>query len=192
MDFLSIAKTVGAGLFSTLVPGGAGILTAVNAVLPDDKKLPETATGHDIVNAVDKLPPELKAKVQLKKFDVKIEQIKQSHDTLRTMLASEATSKQTTRPQVVLLFTWFFMVIATIYMIGYLMAVLSKNPDMVDAVLGAWPVVLALVSLPAIIIKAYFGILEKEQSNKLNAMNGLPTSQIEGLTNKLGKLIRGK
>ena len=59
-----------AAVASTFIPGGPAVLSAVNAILPNDKKLPETATGQEIVNAVDALPPEQRASLMEKEVDL--------------------------------------------------------------------------------------------------------------------------
>jgi len=61
MNLGDILKTVGSGLIKTLVPGGGLLIDAVNGFLPDDKKLPNTATGQDAQNAINTLTPEQKA-----------------------------------------------------------------------------------------------------------------------------------
>ena len=102
MDFLSIAKTVGAGAISALVPGGPAIVAGINALLPDEYKMPENVTGKQAEKTIQSLDPETKAKVLSKQFDVKIEQIQQSYDTLRTMLTQDATNPQSSHfsPQI--------------------------------------------------------------------------------------------
>ena len=76
MNLGDILKTVGSGLIKTLVPGGGLLIDAVNGFLPDDKKLPNDATGEQAQSAIDSLPPEQRASVLKKEYDVKIEQIK--------------------------------------------------------------------------------------------------------------------
>ncbi len=184
MDFLSIAKTVGAGLFSTLVPGGAQILGVVNEMLPEDQKLPKSATGNDIANSVEKLSPELKAKVALRKFDVDIEKIKQSYESNRAMILATATNPQSTRPKIALgafriLALVTFMAVA---IFGY--AVIVGDDTMVTAVLSGWPFIATITGTFTTLLLAYFGVLKKENENMLNASNGH-----EAGVSSLGKLI---
>ena len=81
MNIWNIVKGVGAGVISS-VPGGSLVLSAVNALLPNDKQLPNTATGEQLGNAVSNLPPDKQAEILSKEFDVDITQIEQSNSTL--------------------------------------------------------------------------------------------------------------
>ena len=190
MDFLKIAKTVGAGIFSAVVPGGAGILSMVNEVLPEGSKLPANATGSQAVSAIDNLSPDLKAKVMLKKFDVNLEQIKQSHETLQTMLVSDATNPHSTRPKIAL---GSFRVVAISILLTvstWTYAVFSGDKDMVSAVMNGWPFLLSVIAPLIILLQAYFGVLRKETQDKLNASNG---GQSQGaVASIMGKLLGKK
>ena len=63
MDFKTILKTVGTGLITTLVPGGNAIISGIKAFLPDDKKLPDNATGTQAQNAISQMTPEVQAQI---------------------------------------------------------------------------------------------------------------------------------
>lgn len=187
MDFLDIAKTVGAGLFSALVPGGSVILGEINKMLPDNKKLPKSATGSDIINAVDNLSPELQAEISLRQFDVDIEQIKQSHETVRAMLASDAITPQSTRPKIAY---GSFLVVGISILITVLTwsyAVLSDNSTMVKAVMGGWGFLLAVITPLVILLHAYFGVIRSENQSKVNASIGKDTQK--GIIGAIGALM---
>jgi hypothetical protein len=81
------------------LPGaGTALLSVVNEFLPEDSRLPETATGNDIENAIHSMPSESRAELIKKQFDIDITQIKESHSTIRAMLESDAKNQHTTRP----------------------------------------------------------------------------------------------
>jgi hypothetical protein len=188
MDLWNIVKTVGSGIISTMVPGGPLIVAAVNEFLPKDKKLPDSATGQQAMDAIDTLPPEQRAAVMNKKYDVDITQIKESHDTVRAMLTANATSTHTTRPYIAKqsFHVIAFSVITTTAMWAY--AVLTKNTEMVTAIMNGWPFVVGVNGTLATLLLAYFGILKTEQKNKLDASNGV--AQPTGLAGLLTTLIR--
>ncbi len=98
MDIWGIIKSVGGAVVRNAVPGGGLIVDAVNALLPDDAKLPTDATGHDIKRAVEALPPEQRAAIEQKRFDVEIAQIRQENSTVRAMLEADTKTPHTTRP----------------------------------------------------------------------------------------------
>lgn len=62
MKLFDFAKKVGAGVIKEL-PMGNMILDGVNALLPNDVKLPTSATGEDLKSAIDSLPPAERARV---------------------------------------------------------------------------------------------------------------------------------
>lgn len=168
-----IVKTVGSTALQVALPGtGSAIVAAVNEFLPDDSKLPGTATGNDAVNAIQKLSPEAQASVMNKQFDVDIERLRQQYGTIQTMLTSDATMQHTTRPYIAkgAFHVVAFVTIVTISIWSY--AIATGDDSMVTAVVNGWPFILGVVGPLVVLLHAYFGVLRKEQQNKLNAANG--------------------
>lgn len=187
MNIMEILGKVGSGVITSLVPGGAAIVSAVNAFLPDDKKLPGSATGAQVSAAVSALPPEQRAQVIAKEFDVDITQIKESNDTLRTMLTAEQASTHTTRPRIALgsFYVVGFAIVAVVLLWCY--AVATGNSVMVSAIMEGWPFLLAVLGPLVVLLRAYFGVLKTEQKNRLDAANGSTGTAVSGI---LSKLIR--
>lgn len=100
MDFLDIVKKAGVEIFTDAIPMGGTILKVINGMLPDDSKLPLDATGKQIEEAVKSMPPELRQKIELKSFDVEMTNIKESHETARQMLISDAVNPHSTRAKI--------------------------------------------------------------------------------------------
>ena len=98
MKLWDVVKSVGSAVVREVVPGGGILVDAVNEFLPDDKKLPSNATGKDIDAAVSSLPPDQRARVMEKEFDVDLAHIRQSNETVRAMLEADAKAPHTTRP----------------------------------------------------------------------------------------------
>lgn len=171
-----IVKTVGSGIISTAVPGGPLIVAAINAALPDDQQLPEGATGAQAQDAISKIPAVDRAAVMDKQFEVQLTEIKESHDTVRTMLTADATMPQTTRPKIVLGMyrVVSFVIIVTISLWAY--AVGMKDEVMVTAIMNGWPFVVGIIGPFLVVIRTYFGILKQEQQNKLDAAGGAVTA----------------
>lgn len=188
MKLWDIAKTVGAGIFSVAVPGGAKILETVNDLLPDDSKLLPNATGNDIQNAVESLPPEQKAAVMEKEFDVEITQIQESNSTLRAMLESDAQNPHSTRPYIAKgsFHVVAFTVIVAVSIWAY--GVLIENIELVKSVMDGWPFILSVIAPLITLLWAYFGILKQEHKNKLNAVTGSMTTG--GLTGILSTILK--
>lgn len=168
------------------VPGGGILLEAVNAALPPDRQLPAHASGRDVESAISALPGPQQANLLDRQFDVQETQIRASADTLRAMLDAERASPHTTRPFIA---KWSFIVAAAISVVfvtvwGY--AVLTKAESLVSAVTNGWPMILAVVGPMWSLLYAYFGVLRKEQGDRLSAASGQPmhgiiASVIKGL-----------
>lgn len=165
MKLLKILKTVGSGIIKTMIPG-SGIIDTVNALLPDSKKLSESATGNDVEKAIAGLSPEARAQVLSKQFDVDITNIEQSNETLRAMLEHDAANPQSTRPKIAY---QAFQVIAvtvivTVSMWAY--AVVTENTEMVETIMDGWPFIVGVTSVLSTVLLRYFGSLDKEHQNK--------------------------
>lgn len=187
MKLWDIVKTVGSSIISEVVPGGSLIVDGINALLPNDKKLPVNATGDQVNSAISHLPPEQQVQVLNKEYDVEIEQIKQSHSSLRTMLEANATSTHTTRPKIAY---QSFQVIAfsTISVIfAWSFAVVTDNTEMVDTIERSWLFILGVITPLVTVLHAYFGVLRDETKDKFNAAQGHKVDPVGGLIGKLFK-----
>lgn len=186
MDLWSVVRAVGAGVISSVVPGGSAIIGAVNAMLPDDQKLPETATGNDVQAAIHGMPPEQAAALKSKEYDLDITQIQESNATVRAMLDSDAKNPHTTRPYIakqafhVVAFTCVSII--TLWAV----AIATDNEKMVTAIMDGWQFILAVIGPLVTLLWAYFGILRQEHRQRMNAAAGAPThAGITGLISVL-------
>ena len=172
MNLWDIVKTVGAGVVTATVPGGGAIVGAVNALLPDEKKLPETATGDQIRGAISSLPPEKQVEVMNKQFDVDITQITESGSTLRAMLEQDVKNPHSTRPYIAKRAFQLLALISAAIIVGWLYAVLVKDGGLVESIVGGWPFVAAIVAPFVALLRSYFGILKTENRDRLEAAGG--------------------
>ncbi len=167
-----VLKTVGAGAISTMVPGGPLVLAAINAALPDDMNLPTNATGEQAIGAISALPPAQRDAVMQKQLDVDIAQIRESNQTMRTMLETEAKSTQSTRPRIALGCFQLLAAVTLIVVSTWAWAVIAGKPEMVEAVMDGWPFLVGVTGTFATVLLRYFGALVQEQKNKLSAITG--------------------
>lgn len=176
MKIWDIVRKVGGGIISNAVPGGALIVDAVNAFLPDDKKLSSGATGDDLHNAISALPAAQQVEIMSKEFDVEITQIKESHSTLRTMLEHDASNPQSTRPYIAKhsFHVIAFCIVVIVSMFAYAVAI--ENKEMVKVIMDGWPFVVGILGILAALLRAYFGILSGEKKAVLDAANGKTAS----------------
>lgn len=176
MKLLDIAKTVGSAIISTAVPGGPLLLAGINELLPDDKKLPPSATGQDVQDAVASLPPEQQAAVINKEFDVDLTQIRESNETLRAMLASDAASQHTTRPYIAKHAFHMVAFVSVVVICLWAYGVAKQDEKLVTAVMNGWPFVLAVIAPFVVLLRAYFGVLKQEQRDRINGATGTSTT----------------
>ena len=181
MKLWDIVKTVGGAVVRNAVPGGGLLVDVVNEFLPDDKKLPAGATGTDVQAAVDKLPPDQRAQLMGREFDVQIEH----HHTLQAMLQAEQGCSHTTRPRIALgsFHLVAFVTIVAILLWAYAIAIESEK--LVAAVVDGWPFVAAVIAPFVTLLWAYFGVLKNEQRNRLNAVNGSTAGPLGGIISKI-------
>lgn len=188
MKILDIVKKVGLGIVREVVPGGGLLVDAVNELLPDDKKLPSNATGRQIGEAVASLPPDQRAAVIEKEFDVEITEIKESHSTVRAMLEHDAANPHSTRPAIARgafqVVTAVTLIIVSVWAVG----VLTDNAELVAAVMDGWPFVLSTVAPFVVLLQAYFGVLKQENRDKLQAASG--SSPVGGIAGILSAIIK--
>lgn len=168
MKLWDVIKTVGANTVRQAVPGGGLLIDAVNEWLPDGRKLPSDATGRDVEAMIDKLPADQRAELLEKEFDVDVERIQQSNETLRAMLVSDSEMKHTTRPYIAkhAFHVVAFSVVVTVSAWAY--GVVIKDIDIVDAIMDGWPFMLSVIGPFVVLLQAYFGVLRDESKNRLN------------------------
>ena len=172
MNLWDIAKKVGLGMLTVAVPGAGALISTINAVLPDDKKLPETATGEDVANAIESLPADQRAALLSKQYDIEITDIKESNQTLRVALDADTKNPHTTRPYIAKgsFLVVAFVTITTISIWSY--GVVGDDSVMIQTVMDGWPFVLSVIAPLIILLHGYFGILKNEHKNRLDAANG--------------------
>lgn len=172
MNLGDILKTVGSGLIKTLVPGGGLLIDAVNGFLPDDKKLPNDATGEQAKSAISSLPPEQQASVLSKQYDVDIAEIKADVSKFEALCKVDETGN-TTRPEIALRManTMIFTIVVTV--VAYFYAIITKDTEIIKAINDGWTIILGLLTWPAGIVNSYFGKRTKEKQHKYEATTGV-------------------
>lgn len=159
-----------ASIAAPFIPGGSAIVSAVNAFLPDSKKLPENAKGEEILSAIDQLPEDKKA--QLLEKQINLEVVREENWTERYVAMVKADS-QSTRPKIALIMAWL-VVIESIVFISFLSysvytsGISSLNQPYLWTVFGV------LTGIPSGILGKYFGELRREQANRLGIQNTNP------------------
>ncbi len=171
-----------AAVASALIPGGPVILAAVNAILPDDKKLPETATGNDIADAVNALPPEQRASLMSKEIDLQIAQ--EEGWTARYKAMTEGDG-QSTRPRIALMMAQVTCFVILLFAAAIAVQILTEGLDSLAESAGAWTVFATLLGIPSGVLAKYFGELRKEQQSRLGSAPGGLLGNLAGILGKV-------
>ncbi len=160
-----------AGMASALIPGGPAVLAAVNQFLPEDEKLPETATGAQIGSAIERLPPESQVQLMSKQIDVEIKELDAQSANYMAMVQADSHS---TRPKIALMMAWtmVLLIAGSLGIIG--MGVYNDGLKGVDLALVAIGGAFTMMSaVPARVLLRYFGELRIEQGQRL----GMPAPE---------------
>jgi hypothetical protein len=174
MDVGSILKKVGGSLLKNAFPPLSGVaFDLINDALPADKKLSETSTGADAEEAILSLQPDQQASLLEKKLDVEMTEIKEWSNIISALAEVDKTGN-TTRPKIARDQSTLigFGVVITLGPIAY--AIVTGDSKMIDSIASAWPVILAVIGIPAGIVTSYFGKHTKEKAQKYEAVTRIP------------------
>jgi len=163
MNLKSIISKIGASIVREAIPGGGLILDTVNAFLPDDKKLDSSATGNDIQSAVDSLPPEQRAQVLTKEYDVEIAEI-QTHARTQEAMAKVDIARASTRPQIAIMMAKVVAFAIVIVMSIWAVAVLRNNTETLKVLADSSVFILTILGTPTLLLRSYFGMRTKEKT----------------------------
>jgi len=168
-----------ANVAAQFIPGAPAVISAVNAFLPDSKKLPAQATGGEILSAVEGLPPDQRASLMEKEIDLQIEQERGWTERYTAMAQADGHS---TRPKIAWLMAQLLVGQSIIFMalLGwgvYSTGIKSLSEPYLWATFGT------LTGIPAGLLGKYFGELRREQANR----QGQPTGLLSGIMGLLKK-----
>lgn len=109
----------------------------------------------------------------LKLASIEADNFRVKGETVQAMLLAESKSKHTTRPKIAYQAWQVTGVVILAIAFSWVYAVLSENSEMVAVIQSGWPFLLALIGPPVGWLNSYFGILRKEDKDRLDAYNGV-------------------
>ncbi|MDH5297858.1 MAG: hypothetical protein OEV91_02450 [Desulfobulbaceae bacterium] len=190
MNIANVLLKVGGAVVSSVVPGGAAIVEMVNAFLPDDKKLPATATGTQVQTAVDSLPPEQKEAVLLKEMDVQIEDIKGWTNIVESLATADGVGAST-RPKIAMMMAWAVCATSGLFTLAWAWAIVSGDATTLMQLGNSYLLITALLATPTALLYAYFGMRKDEKLARYGAAMGQAPAPPSGLTGLI-KSFTGK
>lgn len=189
MDLFSILTKVGGAALKSIPPVGTvvEILSFVNDILPDDKKLIETSTGSEALAAISSLPKDTQTEILHRKFDVELAEIK-AHVDVTLALAEVDKTGHTTRPAIAKGMSQLiaFGVIVTLSPIAY--AIVADKPKMILSISQIWPLIATVIGIPASIVNSYFGKRSKEKAQKYQAVSNTPP--LAGIISQIASVLK--
>ncbi len=189
MNIGKILTTIGGAALNMFVPGAGEIIGAINNFLPDDKKLPATATGHDAIKAVNSLPPEQQQQIMSKQMDVEIAEIN-SFASIQQSLAAADSAGHSTRPQIAMMMAKIvsFSVIVLISM--WCVAMFNSDVATLKTLSNSTPWVVTVLGTPTTLLFTYFGKRTKEKLRRYSM--GAGQQQAPGLLSTIAGMINKK
>jgi hypothetical protein len=188
--FVNIGKIlakVGTAVISNIVPGAGIVIDAVNAFLPDEKKLPADATGQQTSDAINSLPVADQVTILSKQLDVEIIEA-QEYTKVISALAEADKTGSSTRPQIALMMAKVtsFAIIISVSVWAY--AVVLDLSTMMVQLKASWPLLMAILGPPIALLRAYFAMRTKEKRARYNI--GAGQSESNGLLNDIIGVFR--
>ena len=183
MNFGKALKSIAGpllGVASTLIPGGPVILGAINAMLPDDKKLPPTTTGAQMHQAVTDLTPESRASLMEKELDVEIAEINAWADIQDSMAKADAAGAST-RPRIAVMMAQVVVFTVLAFVSVWVVAIYQEDLKTLEMINNSWGTILAVIATPTALLRSYFGMRTKEKQSRYAMASGTPATT--GLAN---------
>lgn len=169
-DILKGAATV----IGTANPLIGAAITVANQFLPDDEKLPDAATGQQVIDKINTLPPDQQASVFNHEIDLKIAQEEGWTERYKAMCSSDDQSSRA-RIAIMMAQVLVFEIMAFTVLFFWDRSVLNSD---------AWMVFGVVTGTPAAILLNYFGNLRREHSQRQEVMGA---SDVSG--NPLMKIV---
>jgi len=183
MNFGSILKKVGTSIIKNVIPGGEFAIDMVNKFLSEDKKLPPNATGEQVSQAIQLLPPEIQAQILSKEYDVQIAEIN-AWERIQGHLADADRAGSSTRPKISLMFAH----VVSFVMIAFSSALVIQVYMGKAKIEEAWPLALALIAPAVELLRYYFGKRSNEKEERYHVATGVPAKA--GIMENIVNLIR--
>ena len=190
MKFSEIWKNVIAPVGSVVggfVPYVGPAVKAINSFMPDDKQLPETATKDDIQAAVESLPAPQKAALMEKQVELEIVKEQEWSKVVASLAAADATGNST-RPWIAKLMAGVVSFAVIIFVSLWAVAVGFNKTDMIKAINDAWPMIIAVLGTPTLLLRSYFGNRTDEKKARYAASNG--QQHISGIAGLIGSFLK--
>ena len=187
MNIGKILAEVGGSIISNVIPGAGIVIDAINAFLPDDKKLSADATGQQAGTAINSLPPSEQVTVLSKQLDVEIIEA-QEYTKVISALAEVDKAGSSTRPIIAKMMAQVVCFAVIVFSSALTIAIFKDAAETIKQLSDTWPLMLAILATPTALLRAYFGMRTKEKKARYNIGNG--QSQSSGILSDIINMFK--
>tara|TARA_R110000803_G_scaffold60111_1_gene119183 strand:+ start:249 stop:773 length:525 start_codon:yes stop_codon:yes gene_type:complete len=174
MKIKSILSTL-MGAAASVNPVVGTVLGIVNEFLPDDKKLPPIASGHQVLSAYEQLPEAQRAAAD-NRLEHKLGMEKEHSSQIKAAYAHD-NSGNSTRPHIAIVSVYTYLAVA----------ISMATKIFLETGLPDWSLVAAVMAPPVLWANTYMNARKQEKLARYNAANGHPTV---GLASVIGGLFK--
>ena len=153
-------------------PAVGAAINAVNALLPEEKRLPATATVAEVDNAALKIEdPQLRGELMEMELQLSIvESNNWAH--VQTTLAEADKHNSSTRPSIANRMAWLLAIAIGAILVCLIVAAVRGHANVISELSNAGTLILALLGAPTTVVFHYFGIRTKEKLGRYSASTG--------------------
>jgi len=147
------------------------------------------ATGKQVHEAIQTLPPDQQAMLLSKQLDVEMAEI-HSFTAIQESLAKADIAGSSTRPEIAKMMATVVCFAVVAFVSAWVVALFTKQAAM-EQVSGSWPVMLTALGTPTALLRSYFGLRTKEKNGRYGIALG-QAPQPSPLASLAGALFGGK
>lgn len=189
MDLGNILKTAGTIALKNLIPGAGLIIDMVNGFLPDDKKLPITASGVEVKGAIDALPPEQRNALLMKEIDLEVVKEQEWTKIISTLAEADKTGAST-RPWIAKLMAAAVFYAIIIFISFVAKAIWVRDFATIEKLSGSWELITVFLGIPSYVLRAYFGDRTEEKKARYSLASNGSVQQGNFLTDIISAIKR--
>jgi len=183
---------IGATVLGTANPVVAGGIKIINTLLPEDKKLPESASNGQVLDAASSLSPDHRLALMEKELDIELAEIQSHTDNLR-VLADVDKSGSSTRPYIALMMSWVIVLSVLPVSWAYAYSLIANKADLMQSISQNYMILLVLLGTPIWVVRAYFGHRTEEKKARYALSANQTVAQNQSVLGAIvGAMMNGK
>ncbi len=167
-------------------PAGAGILSVVNAFLPDSKKLPVNSTGAEVESVIATLSADQRVALYDRLTEVEIVEANNFAASFDAMSKADMAGSST-RPEIAKMMAQTVCYSVVVLVTAVSICLVLDESDALEDLAGIWQLVFVALGTPTLLLRAYFGLRTKEKQSRYAAVNGaIDVGISKGFFSRLG------